>query len=393
MKKAKLEMETLGKLLLLTAFLIIFLVMFKGCTDSFQDVGMAGLDEYFCWGTNILSSEVLSFFPTTCSPNIVKEADKQKISSLMRRCWWMYGRGEKDISFSSNFGIDEPYPCYAFIPSEDIELSELRDYIRTHGIGEKTIKEDDDSTTWNYIQARSEDGLCFDKATEGKLLKGKPYYLDFYDEAKIHKDGVRDRLLISRLSTFGGKIESFAEIFFDYCYNIEERVIEEKIKNVEKEEAEELFDKLIKDLQRCSKITKDEPCICENSKIYSSGRLSQDYSLEIKNREKEYFVKLQAKDGNLIKGAIIPDIRIGMWSDRADEMRKSTTPNCFTGVLENNEIISNDLEKYYLIYHPNNEVSGCYDSKGKLIDPTGGGDYSVIYLIQPKSKIKTCSEI
>ncbi|MBL7100994.1 MAG: hypothetical protein ISS23_03515 [Nanoarchaeota archaeon] len=283
-KKGKLEMETLGKLLLLTAFLIIFLVMFKGCKDSFQDGGTTGIREYFCWGTNVLNSEVFILFPTTCAPETVRDVDKEKLASLMRRCWWMYGGGEEDFGYKSKLGIDRLHQCYALIPKEDIELAELENYIQTHGIGEKELKAGEESTTWNYIQTGSKDGICFDKKTEGKLLKGKTYYITFYDETKIYKEGVRDRLLISRLSKFGEEIASAKGMvkswFRDDCYDIGKEEMEGREAAEKKRKALEIFNEAVSKIQRCSRIQIKEDCICDDSELRFSG-LPKGYGIKL----------------------------------------------------------------------------------------------------------------
>ena len=170
-KKAKLEMETLGKILLLTAFMIIFLIMFKGCKDSFSDVGLVGMKEYFCWGSNLVNAKGSSLFPTTCSPTIIEgDMERKDISDLIRRCWWMYGKGELDIKSEGVIkgivteSIDKVYTCYAFEPKEDISLISLREHMQDYTIGNKKAEEAEDAA-WYYIQkgTKEENAICFEK--------------------------------------------------------------------------------------------------------------------------------------------------------------------------------------------------------------------------------------
>lgn len=233
-KKAKLEMETLGKILLLTAFMIIFLIMFKGCKDSFSDVGMVGMKEYFCWGSNLINAEASSLFPTTCSPTIIEEdLEKTDISDLIRRCWWMYGKGELDLQSEgiTEVGItDKVYTCYAFKPKEDISLISLREHMQDHTLGDKKAKKAEDAA-WYYIQkgTKEEQAICFEKkvflASEGILSAGKTYYINFYDEKVMGSQGENDRIMISRNSKFGEElvgIVGWVKSFFEKCYSIDE---------------------------------------------------------------------------------------------------------------------------------------------------------------------------
>jgi len=225
-KKAKLEMETLGKILLLTAFMIIFLVMFKGCKDSFQDVGKVGMKDYFCWGTNLLNAEAFRFFPTTCNPEIMEEEQtKNQISDLIRRCWWLYGRGELDIGEVTT--KDEVFTCYAFKPKEDITLLGLRDYMKEYKISGTKAKKSEDST-WYYVQKSTEEeyAICFDEEKfedSPKLLAGRTYYINFYDEKQVGQGRI-DRLMISSSSKFGDTLTGLTGLiseFFDHCYSFE----------------------------------------------------------------------------------------------------------------------------------------------------------------------------
>ncbi len=218
MKKAKIEMETLGKILLLTAFLIMFLLMFKGCQDQMKNVGTVGINEYICWLSKTMQADLLFLFPSACYPiDVEEQKDELGISVLMRKCWWMYGQGNKDITSGKTWAekatkkviswYDMAGTCYMFTPKDDIEIQEFITYLRTHDKSGNTAKEGSKETTWDYIQKISNEktGICFDEKIEGKLLKGKRYFIIFYDDRSpiMTTIGVRDRILISRDPEFG----------------------------------------------------------------------------------------------------------------------------------------------------------------------------------------------
>lgn len=297
-KKAKLEMETLGKILLLTAFLIIFLIMFKGCKDSFEDVGIAGMKEYFCWGSNLLNAKALRLIPTTCSPEIIdKEVTKEGITNLARKCWWMYGEGKLDIEdiwkgavkATAGASQDQVFSCYSFEPKEDISLVALRRYMQEHKMGDTKVEDIEDST-WSYVQkgTKEKEAICFDKEkftdSNGKLLANKVYYINFYDEREVIFEGDRDLLMISTNSKFGEGRTGFPgwvkELFLDYCYDIEKTAVEQAEEEKEAQDAIKLFNEASSKFENCFQTQIKESCMCDNSEI-NLEKLPKNYLIRI----------------------------------------------------------------------------------------------------------------
>lgn len=382
MKKAKLEMETLGKMLLLTAFLIVFLLMFKGCKDQMENVGTVGWNEYVCWFSHALKGKITFLFPSGCYPiDIEKEQDKQGISVLMRKCWWMHGQGEDDIpTAETTIGAgavkviswyDIARTCYIFIPKEDINLQELGTYLRDYDkSGKKLDKKERDTkkTTWGYIQKVSSDktGICFGEDIEGTLIKGRAYYIIFYDDRGPLSKGVRDRIMISRDPEFGegqtGIIAYIKEHFTSLgCRDWRKEAQEEVTEGVNEALAMKLFENLMTYLKECSKVTGNERCYCgSNLEILPGG-----YAIKIEMIEdKKYQVSLLQKgnlfekDGKKFVGEISG--RLGIWS-------LGGTP-CYPWIIGKdrqirNPHISSSINQY-VIFEPNSHLTGCKENYG-----------------------------
>jgi len=220
MRSGKLEFETLAKILLLTAFLIIVLLLFKGCMDAYRDLGTVGMREYTCWATNLMKENVVSVWPSTCREQIVKDkVDTKNFGRLMGTCWWQYGQGKWDMGPRQNLDDWDDYlawagkvvtewdsvsTCYVLVPKEDIKVDELRTYMETHNVkGDKVTKVKD--TMWNYLQDVSTgDNVCFDKEDGGILRKGEIYYIRFLDDRGTFSKGKKDLLIITRNKDFFG---------------------------------------------------------------------------------------------------------------------------------------------------------------------------------------------
>jgi len=365
MKKSKIELETLGKILLLTAFLIMFLLMFKGCQDQMKNVGVVGMNEYTCWLSKTMKAQLSFIFPSTCSVIDVKdEQDKAGIASLIRKCWWMHGQGEADISetFSEkyNWFYDQSRTCYVFTPKEDILWKDLEIYLRSYGKSGEKKQEDSQETTWGYVQRKTTaQGICFDRGMEDKLIKGKRYFIIFYDERAAFKTGDEDRIMISRDPDFGvkqtGDLEGMRNALYGevthWCKSWKVVLEESEKENT----AMTLFDNLINSLKECSKITGRDSCYCgQKIEITPEG-----YSIKIeKLSEKKYKVSLLKgretfeKNGKKFEEEI--DARIGFWDDRINE-RLTSKNSCTPGVIGTTPKISL-LVNYYATYHPNKDL-------------------------------------
>lgn len=190
--------------------------MFKGCQDQMRNVGMVGMNEYICWLSKTMQADILFLFPSACSPiDVEEQKDELGISILMRKCWWMYGQGEKDITSGETWAekaakkviswYDLAGTCYMFTPKNDTNIQDFIVYLRSHDKSGSPKKEDFKETTWGYIQktATEQTGICFDEKLEGKLLKGKIYFIIFYDDRSVISKGIRDKILISRDPEFG----------------------------------------------------------------------------------------------------------------------------------------------------------------------------------------------
>ncbi|MBU4502885.1 MAG: hypothetical protein KKA79_09895 [Nanoarchaeota archaeon] len=412
--KGKLEMETLGKILLLTAFLIIFLVMFKGCQDSFSEVGTAGLKEYLCWGSNLLNSEVSTLFPTTCSPIMIEEpVTEAEINEFIRTCWWMYGKGEQDTkdlkegiveSAKKYLGNDLVKTCYSFKPKEDIKLADLRQYLSEHGNSDKKVEKLADST-WEYLQeGAKEEAICFDKkkflATDGILSKNKFYYINFYDERQPWDEGDRDQIMISSDANFGkdqiGLKNWILSFFVEHCYDPEKLAKEQLSTNISKARAKNTFNNAVEIFERCAQVDVNKNCKCENSKI-DFNQLPQGYSFEVKQEgDKRYKLSL-LKDGEIYKEGSktyekIINARIGSSND-FDELKQSRRP-CIPNLEGKNDPYNIKDGELEVIYDPNN-VKCCDPCDSSLewhFPLKEGKDYGALYL-SPPIRAETCEEV
>ncbi|MBM3199610.1 hypothetical protein FJZ53_01645 [Candidatus Woesearchaeota archaeon] len=426
-KKSKIEMETLGKILLLTAFLIIFLLMFKGCKDQMENVGVVGLNEYVCWMSKALQADFSFLFPSACHEiDMTKEPQgKQQISILMRKCWWMYGQGEKDLIYESKSRsvirdnvvgktadkiidklswADVPQICYMFTPKEDMELADFKAYLKKYDrSGELTKDEDTKETTWGYIQKSPSEksGICFDDRLKGKMLKGKIYYVMFYDDRGFLSKGTRDRIFITRDANFGEDQAGFLawakEIFSsDGCEDYGKIAAREAAKAG----AKTFFSKTVEILQRCMKTSGDKPCVCDDSSLDPLNELPTSYSVEFKKvSEKTYKVSLLDAEGKVYVengkefSNTIDGNRLGNWGERELSRKiERTMPKCLPGEITADYKITKYLKDYRVIYHPNNEFPKCFIS-GQEHDPKTE-DFAIMYLIQQDTTgFPKCSEL
>ncbi len=416
MKKAKLEMETLGKILLLTAFLIVFLLMFKGCKDQMENVGTVGTNEYICWFSHALKGKITFLFPSACYPiDVEKEQDQQGVSMLMRKCWWMQGQGEEDIvTGETNVGVlvkkgvswyDIARTCYLFAPKEDIDVKDFMTYLREYDKSGKKLDEkeqDSKKTTWGYIQKTSTEktGVCFDKELpENTLFKGLTYYIIFYDDRGPFSNGARDRIMISRNPEFGAKQTGFfswvgnilrkfvklGSLSYDtYCYDWTEKS-KEKQEEAEKkfEEAQQertalpFFNNLITYLKECSEVVGQDTCYC-GAKLEGAPA---GYSIKVeKIDEKKYKVALLKgretfeKDGKKFEEEIRG--RLGVWAERSPS--KGACGIIGQGSMRN-VYVEGNIDQTYTIYHPNTR-GDCKSSSG-------------VYLVGESDKVRTLSNI
>ncbi|MDP2907486.1 MAG: hypothetical protein Q8O03_06100 [Nanoarchaeota archaeon] len=429
MKKAKIEMETLGKLLLLTAFLIIFLLMFKGCKDQMENVGMVGTNEYVCWFSHALKGQISFLLPSACYPiDIEKAQDKPGISVLIRKCWWMHGQGEEDlVTGETNLGVvakkgiswyDIARTCYIFTPKEDIPIQDFLTYLRNYDKSGKEVakkEEDERKTTWGYIQnvesagaaAGAEPGICFDKKTAGDILsKGKMYYIIFYDDRGPFSNGARDKIMISRnpefgeeqtgfLSWFGNLVKIVVKLgsldYNEYCYDWKEKAQE----TGSQEKAKAFFDKLIKVLQRCGQLTGTKTCACEDSLLDTQGELPKDFSIKIKQlNENSYEISLldrnkkvyEEKDRKFTEK--VEGFRLGNDGIRLNEDRLILSP-CIPGIIKEHEL---EHIAYSIVYRPNYPGKNCCPTPScrEPTEKVPEGDYKAIYLTQTKEKLEKC---
>ena len=239
----KLELETLGKLLLGCAFLVIMIVLFIGVGDSI-DKNEGEFSDFVCYASNLIKHNVLGSFPSGCMEGksgavYIKDKDNYKseeqVAELIDRCWWMYGSGEWDLGdrtdlkkdvgsgffgstwwrniYRAPFTVDYTHICYTFSLDEDMKADELLNYMKDYKRNGKEASDITDSETyWNYIQKSSMgDGICVDtKIFDNKVgvfKKNKVYYVLFFDERHYKSlEGsfkFYDKILISGESDFG----------------------------------------------------------------------------------------------------------------------------------------------------------------------------------------------
>jgi hypothetical protein len=283
MRSGKIEFETLAQILLLTAFLIIVLLLFKGCMDAYSTLGTVGVKEYGCWATNVMKANVMAIFPSTCREIIVKDkVDTLNLGRLMGTCWWEYGQGQWDLGTRQDItawmdfvtwaakSVTESNTvstCYILIPKEDIRVDDLKVYMETNNIkGEKVTKPKD--TMWNYLQDFSKgDNVCFDEKDGGVLKKGEIYYIKFMDDRGVFGLGKRDLLLItSDKQFFDGKITSlefWTNLFGkenSLCYKYGTAKVSSSTGGTSFKKLEEFTEKI----NNCAKFDTTTECYCDS---------------------------------------------------------------------------------------------------------------------------------
>lgn len=417
MKKAKLEMETLGKILLLTAFLIIFLLMFKGCKDQMQNVGMVGINEYVCWFSQTMKTHITTLIPSACQlMDIEKKQDSKGIATLMRKCWWLYGQGDRDTPTISLdvLGVgDYIHPCYVFTPDKDINVEDFKEFLRTRDKNGKEVTRDSKETAWRYIQKedREKEGVCFDKniiLTDGdKLQEGKNYYILFYDDkAPLSTVGKRDRIMISRDLYFGvnqlGVWNTIRELITGnmWCRSREDfDIVYEEQKKTEEEQAQakKVFNDVVNTFQDCMGREWSETCRCDDSSLDPSTEIPTGYSIQFKKiEEKKYSTSLWDPTGKVYteKGISFTETlegdRVGLWVDRLTD-REGTKDKCLPGVISASKVIKS-IKDYYIIYHKNSELPKCFI--GQAEHNPQQEDFSAVYFVQRElTGFKKCSEL
>ncbi len=430
-KDAKMEMDTLGKILLLTAFLIIFLLIFKGCKDSYGEIGITSLKEYVCWGSNLLNAEASAMFQSTCSPIIVTKPEegleKKHISDLIRTAWWMYGKGKLDIitegfiTYKRAIGVsstDQVFPVYAFHPKEDIDIFDLENWMQSHGVGDKELKFSDPRTTWNYVNkgTKLKKGICFQNSVfkhTGKLEKNKVYYVLFLDD-RIYNE---DRIVIST----NPKLDDDDIDDDDECYD-------SMISSKEKEYLRIVrpnFQKYVEALDRCMKGVKEEPCFCDDGDIDLPSRIPEGFNIKIEREgigEKKYKLSLIKSSGEEIISHEIKGSRLGIWEKRREDILSADIGPCYAGVIGREKEDGSHIpmiqvlprKSYKLVYYPNAYygISGasdycclgrqCSGSENVKLTDTDNYDLSVFYFIdvntpsfqaRPVIPRKKCSEV
>ncbi len=210
--------ETLVKLILLTAFLLVIvglIIMVQG------NLSQQSAKKYSCWlSSSVKASDtfIKSIFPDTCSVMVVDDAvDTRGLSILLRDTWWMYGEGESDMAITAH----EIYEAAQFKVSEEIGTEDLLKYLLSHRKGKASSIEQSD---YNYLQKGAVGfTVCFDSNFREDDLKFKPdqeYHLYFADYISILTAPVMvassDKLVIMKelkpRSFWGGE-----NTFF--CYN------------------------------------------------------------------------------------------------------------------------------------------------------------------------------
>ena len=91
----------------------------------FVERGKVGWSDMLCaFSVRVASKTHLgfNFFPLACMPQKVGVKGSSfevqtKITSLMRKCWWMFGESKID-DIKSNLGGDDIYTCYIIDPLE-----------------------------------------------------------------------------------------------------------------------------------------------------------------------------------------------------------------------------------------------------------------------------------
>ncbi len=369
MRSGKMEFETLAKILLLTAFLIVVLLMFKGCVDAYTDLGGVGVKEYTCWATNVMKANVIQIWPSTCRTQIVKEQSEMKsLGKLMGTCWWMFGQGKWDLggkidesTTSLIVPLDLAYTCYVFTPKEDIKVNALKDYMKQYNVkGEKAKKTED--VMWNYLQVASKgDNVCFDKEDKGVLKKGEVYYMKFVDNRAWISTGKSDMLVVSRnkesfeyRAAYGRAVDWFKKLIgINPCYDYS-TISEEKAKpkgedlvKLEKKSAEDTFNAFIGLIKKCKTLAKGSICRCSEDKIDFVNGLPSKASIKAIPNQDQVTLKLYYDNQQIgsQEGETIPAKIVLQTSP--------TIPLAFKKLEE--EIVFTNERSYYLLLTKNTD--------------------------------------
>ena len=194
---------------------LVFLGMFIAVLIALQDdlLSAETWQQGGCMLTNTVkcSGGIFSGMPSLCFLETREEPiDQEKFASLLQRSYWMFKRGECDLSMQ----VDTVYPVYAFQLSEDINIADFINSLTIRKDGEIKPYIDITKSDLAYIESGTYyQTLCFDTGDEegianGKLLKEKQYYILYYDDVSQFVAGIlssrekSDALLISDDPTF-----------------------------------------------------------------------------------------------------------------------------------------------------------------------------------------------
>lgn len=222
------SIETLVKLLLCTAFLIIIIGLAFAVSKSLSNQGAS---KYACWMTSSLKasgSSLSGFFPSTCSARVIDEAlDMGGVALLLRDTWWMYGHGKADYSRGITGMLHgDVWEAAKFKVSQEIKVVGLSEYLLTHRKGKASSMEASD---YNYLQHDAKGStVCFDLGFKDDDYKFKPnqeYHLYFADSSSFDFFKT-DKLLVMkelRPRSYWDNKNSF------FCYNPLTKIVGEGI--------------------------------------------------------------------------------------------------------------------------------------------------------------------
>ncbi|MFH1829000.1 MAG: hypothetical protein ABH824_07100 [Nanoarchaeota archaeon] len=202
-KIAKLAPETLVKMLLLSAVLIIIIGILIAWKADFNE---EKIDSLMCYVSNGLKSETWStIFPTTCVYKPLQDPlEMSELSEILTALWFSHGQG--DWSFGE--GIDESLLRYSFYLKNETTISDLFKYLLTHRGRFKTdVISDSD---YNYLQKGSEgETLCFGEeilvGDGAKLFTNQHYFIFFVDDQEFFGKALKDKIVITKTSSSGKK--------------------------------------------------------------------------------------------------------------------------------------------------------------------------------------------
>ncbi|MDD4877665.1 MAG: hypothetical protein PHO02_01360 [Candidatus Nanoarchaeia archaeon] len=198
-KKGEIETSMLVKIILYIAAAVVIggiVWMVVG------GINMKDMKEYGCWASNgfrsgsIITKELL---PSACDIfNVEEPVDMKGLASMMKKSWWMYGKGDWDFEA----GDDKETMVYFFSVSEDIDIMQFMGYLYATRDGTPVGNLADSDYT--YLEKGSQGRtICTGKqihgtgGAEGKpILKkldseGRPayYYIMFWDDTEILGQG------------------------------------------------------------------------------------------------------------------------------------------------------------------------------------------------------------